>query len=354
MRGRIAPTPEGPTPAEGAGARFSMERRQTDGQRDRTGRIAIAHDWLVGYRGGEAVLDRLVRIVTERHEPAGLYVMFDSRRPVTPAIDAMARVTSRLNRVPLASRRLRRWLLPLYPSAVRSLGRRLADHHRAEPIDLLISTSSAAIKGLVPPGDVPHVCYCHSPARYLWDQQGEYTRGRGLSARLRAIGLGAFGESLREWDRRTVRNVTTFIANSRHTATMIETHFAREARVVHPPVRTEFFTPSGEERQQTWLVVSALEPYKRVDLAIEAATRAGRTLLVVGKGSEMKNLRKHAKRCGRQLARAGLGKGRAKLVKFLGRIDDEQLRSLYRRSSLLLFPQVEDFGIVAAEATAWA
>lgn len=302
-------------------------------------RIALAHDWLVGLRGGEFVLDRIARLIAAHHEPAGLYVMFDDARPLTPAIDALTRTASPLHRWPPAARR---WLLPRYPAAVEWLGGALARDHAREPIDLLISTSSAAIKGLRPPEGVPHLCYCHSPARYLWAQGGEYARG----SLPRRAGLALFGPSLRRWDERTAAGVTKFLANSRHIARRIEAVYSRDAQVVHPPVRTEFFTPDpAEARQGFWLVAGALEPYKRADLAIDAAVACGQRLVIAGDGSEAPRLRAHARRAAR-LA------GRASPVEFVGRVTDEQLRTLYRRARCLVFPQVEDFGITAVEAQA--
>lgn len=294
-------------------------------------RVAIAHDWLCGYRGGEAVLDRIVQVLAREHEIAGLFVMFDDERGLTPAIDALPKHVAMLGRLPLASTRLRRWLLPLYPRAVADLSRRLAREHAGKPIDMLISTSSAAVKGLKPPPGVPHVCYIHSPARYMWSREAEYAGG------LRGLGLGLYREHFKRWDRATAASVTAFIANSTHTAAEVKRCYGREAGVIFPPVRTEFFTPrESPKRESFWLVVSALEPYKRVDAAIAAAKVAGAELFIAGKGSQRAPLE--------QLAGSN--------VRFLGRVSDEALRDLYRRARLLAFPQVEDFGIVAAEALA--
>jgi glycosyltransferase involved in cell wall biosynthesis len=309
--------------------------------------VALAHDWLVGYRGGEAVLERIARVVGERAEISGLYVMFDDGRALSPAVDALrarGRVhVSALNRLPGGAGRLRRWLLPLYPLAVSRLSARLARDHAEHPIDLLISTSSAAIKGLrspAPPG-VPHICYCHSPARYIWSQAEQYSAGAGGSgARLRWLGLRLAGGPFRRWDRRTSANVTRFVANSTHTSRQIFSAYGRDSTVVHPPVRTGFFTPDpGAVRDGSWLIVSALEPYKRIELAIDAAGLAGRRLIIAGKGSHRGALEAHARGAGAD-------------VEFRGRVGDEELRALYRACALLLFPQVEDFGIVAAEALA--
>lgn len=289
-------------------------------------RVALAHDWLVGLRGGEFVLDRLAGLFG----PTDLYVLVNDHRPLTPAIDACRVHTSPLQRFPGASGALRRWYLPLYPWAVTQL--RVAD------CDLLISTNSAVMKSIVAPPGVPHLDYCFSPARYLWEQSSDYARADTgwLRARdlLRRTGLAAAQRPFQRWDRRTAAGVTRFVALSRHTAERIRRCYGREAEVVHPPVRTEFFTPVALPREEFFLVVAALEPYKRTDLAIEAANRLRVPLKVVGTGSQQRALR----------AIAG------PTVEMLGRVDDARLRDLYRRARALVFPQLEDFGIVAVEA----
>ncbi|MDX9912591.1 MAG: glycosyltransferase [Phycisphaerales bacterium] len=298
-------------------------------------RIALAHDWLVSLRGGERVLDDIVRMLRDRHEVTRLYTMFDAGGPISPAIDLLPRTTARLSNMPLARGALRRWMLPLYPRMVADLSRALARDHAHTPIDLLISTSSAAIKGLRPPEGVPHLCYCHTPARYVWSQQQEYARAGSLQS----LGLRAFAPHFRAWDRRTAANVTRFVANSAHTAREIKRCYDRDASVVHPPVQLGAFSPGPPaSRRDFWLVVSALEPYKRVDLAIDAARHRNHPLVIVGTGSMRRPLEQ----------RAGPS------VRFVGRPSDEELRDLYRRARLLLFPQIEDFGIVALEAQACA
>ncbi len=296
-------------------------------------RIALAHDWLCGRRGGEHVLEHIAQIIHDTHAPAGLYVMFDDRQPIGPAVDRIPHHVSRLGSLPGASTRARRWLLPLYPSAVRDLSRQLATHHRDHPIDLLLSTSSAAIKGLKPPPGVPHLCYCHCPARYVWSRMDEYTSAGGLGA----LGLKRLGPRFRRWDRATANNVTHFLANSTYTQSEIKASYGRDATVVHPPAETTFFTPNKAiKREDHWLVVSALEPYKRVDLAIDAANSAGHPLTIVGDGTQ----------------RASLEKRAGTTVTFTGRIDNQQLRDHYQRARLLIYPQIEDFGIIAVEAQA--
>ncbi len=303
-------------------------------------RVALAHDWLCGRRGGEAVLERIATVLRERHEVVAVLTMFDDGSSIGPAVDSLPRIVWPGGRV-AGAQRLRRWLLPLYPEAVRWLSGRLARLHADRPIDLVVSSSSAAIKGLSPPRGVPHVCYCHAPARYVWSVEDEYAVGRSPGDTLRTLGLRAIGPLYRAWDRRSAANVTRFIANSSHTAAEIARCYGREAAVVHPPVRAGFFTPDpGVPREPFWLFAGALEPYKRADLAIEAARWTGARLVIVGGGSMEPSLRAMARR---------LPEG---AVEFAGRVSDERLRDLYRRARLLLFPQVEDFGITAVEAQA--
>jgi glycosyltransferase involved in cell wall biosynthesis len=293
-------------------------------------RIALAHDWLCGLRGGERVLDALARLLLPQAEITAIYTMFDDRRPLTPALDRLPRVVSSVGRPPWGSTRLRRWLLPRYPAAVEELSALLAGAHAHRRIDLLISTSSAAIKGMAAPPGIPHLCYIHSPARYLWSRREDYAGG------LRGLGLSVFGGRLRRWDAAVVPRVTHFVANSGYTAREVARCYGRDAQVVHPPVRTAFFSPppANARRQDVWLLVGALEPYKRADLAVAAANARRHRLVVIGDGSERRRLERMA----------------GPTVTFLGRVDDARLLEAYRAADVLLFPQVEDFGIAAAEA----
>lgn len=301
-----------------------IDRKDTS--RNATGRqprIALAHDWLVGLRGGEFVLDRLAR----QFGPTTLYTLVNDGMPLTPAVDACRVRTSPLQRLPGAAGRLRRWYLPLMPWAVERIS--------VEPCDLLISTSSAVMKSIQPPNGVPHLCYCHSPARYIWEQADDYAVGS--AGGLRRFGLGMLREQFQRWDRRTASRVTRFLANSRHTAARIKRCYGREATVVYPSVRTGFFMPDPNvPREDHLLVVSALEPYKRVDLIIEAAQRTNRPLTIIGDGSQREVLRRMAD----------------DRITFLGRVSDDVLLEQYRRAAVFVFPQVEDFGITAVEAQA--
>lgn len=314
-------------------------------------RIALAHDWLVGYRGGEMVLEALAQLVSREHEVAGVYTMFADDRarerfPTGPhgvrAMWSAGRVrTSLPGRLPGALR-ARRWMLPMYPAAVADLSRQLAADHARDRIDLILSTSSAAIKNLRPPSGVKHVCYCHAPARYLWSQAEEYAAGSG--GLFRKIGLRAFGPALRRYDRNGSARVDAFVANSAFIQSQIREMYRRESTVVHPPVRTEFFVPPAGEAigERCWLYVGALEPYKRADLAIAAAVHAGRRLVVVGSGSQSRAIQ----------AQAATANARGARIEIRSRVDDDELRRAYQSASVLLFPQIEDFGIVSVEAQA--
>lgn len=306
-------------------------------------RVALAHDWLSTWRGGEMVLARIAGLIERETTPGSIYTMFDAGNPTSSPVDHWNRVGSSLGSLPGAIR-LRRMLLPLYPAMVGSLGRRLARDHAREPIDLVVSTSSAAIKGLAAPrradgSRVPHLCYCHSPARYVWSDEvrREYAAGGSVAA----SGLALAAPAFKRWDRRTAGNVTRFLANSTHTAALIREAYGRESTVVFPPVRTGYFAPDADTpRTDRWLIVASLEPYKRVDLAIRAAGLAKKRLTVAGTGS----LRLKLDSVAREHAPG--------LVTFEGRVSDERLRELYRSAAFLLFPQIEDFGIIACEAMA--
>ena len=286
-------------------------------------RIVLAHDWLVGLRGGEFVLDRLARLFG----PTDLYTLVSNGKPLTKAISACDIKTSYLQKLPGAAGPMRRQYLPLMPWVVSRI--------KVDPCDLVISTSSAVMKSIRPPEGTLHLCYCHSPARYIWAQTEQYTTGSG--GMWRKAGLNLIGPAFRRWDKSTADRVTKFLANSQHTAKRIKECFDREAEVVYPPVRTDLFTHDPDIEREDWLlVVAALEPYKRTDIVIRAANKAGIKLKVAGSGSQFDALK----------AQAGAN------VQMLGRVDELELLDLYRRAKALVFPQVEDFGIIAVEAQA--
>jgi glycosyltransferase involved in cell wall biosynthesis len=295
--------------------------------------IALVHDWLTGMRGGEKCLEPLCR-----HFPnAPLYTLFHESGSTAPAIEQRAIKTSFLQRLP-GARRHYRYLLPLMPWAAERL-------RIDEPVRLVLSFSHAVAKSVRAPDGIPHVCYCFTPMRYVWQMREHYfptTAGKPegvFAGRVRGgIGLArsAVLDAIQAWDRETSRRVTHFVACSQTVAERIWQCYGRTSRVIHPPVDTQFYTPAPVKREEFYLCVSALVPYKRIDLAIRACRRLGRRLVVIGRGPEMRKL-------------ADLAGGD---VQLLGWQSNEVIRDYLRRCRALLFPGEEDFGIVPVEAQA--
>jgi glycosyltransferase involved in cell wall biosynthesis len=285
-------------------------------------RVALVHDWLTGMRGGEKVLEELCLLFPD----APLWTLVHVPGSVSRPIEAREIHASVLSRWPGIARSYRRFL-PLFPS--------LVERFDLRGFDLVVSTSHCVAKGAKAPRGALHVSYVHSPMRYVWDRYDDYF-GPGRAGPLTRAAMRALRARLQAWDRRTAARVDRFLANSTFVAERIRRFWGRESAVLPPPVDTDRFHPSGQTRGDEWLVVSALAPYKRVDLAIRAAEAADARLAVVGTGPEAARLR----------ASAGAS------VRFLGWASDDALVSLYSRARGLLFPGVEDFGIVPLEAMA--
>ena len=206
---------------------------------------------------------------------------------------------------------------------------------RTGRVDLVVSLSHCVAKAVRPPPGVPHVCYCFTPMRYAWEGREAYLDGWSDRPVRRAL-AGLLLDRLRAWDRATATRVTHFVAISETVRERIARCYGRESRVIQPPVDTDFYTPDGGPRDDFYLCVSALVPYKRIEHAVTACTRSGRPLVVIGAGPERARLERLA------------GPG----VRFLGWQPDEVIRDHYRRCRALLFPGEEDFGIVPVEALA--
>ena len=285
--------------------------------------VAIVHDWLTGMRGGEKVLEAICEIYPD----APLYTLVRVRGSVAPSIERRRIRTSAARLLPAAGRAYRHYL-PVFPTAV--------EWFDLDQYDLVISSSHCAVKSIVRPGRATHVCYCHSPMRYAWDQFGAYFGpdqvGPVVSRALRPVMA-----RLARWDADTAGRVDRFLANSQYVAGRIRRYYNRGSTIVYPPVDTEYYTP-GTPRADAggFLVVSALVPYKRVDVAIQACRQAGVPLTVVGRGPEERRLR-------------ALG---GPDTRFLGWRSDDEVRDLYRGCAGVLLPGVEDFGMVPVEAQA--
>jgi len=282
-------------------------------------RVALVHDWLTGMRGGE----RCLEVLCELFPDAPLFTLLHVPGTVTPPIERRRIVTSFVQRLPRAATRYR-YYLPAFPAAI---GR-----FDLSGYDLVLSMSHCVAKGVRVPPRALHLCYCFSPMRYVWDMYDDYFgRGRGTVMRLLA---GPLAKRLQSWDRQT-DGVHDFVAISRYIAKRIQRIYDRRAEVIYPPVDVSRFE-IADQTEDYYLIVSALVPYKRIDLAVQAATRLDRPLRIVGTGPEQSRLR----------ALAG------PTVSFMGLRSDDQVATLYARCRALLFPAVEDFGITPLEAAA--
>lgn len=283
-------------------------------------RVALVHEFLYTMRGAERVLDALC----ELYPDADLFSLIYRKGTLNPRIEGRRIRPSFLQWVP-GARLNHRPFLPLYPLAVSELP--------LEGYDLVLSSSYAVAKGARVPPEALHVCYCHTPMRYVWDMVEEYFH---LSRRgaLTRWPLQLMVNRLRAWDVRTAAGVDAFIANSTTVRDRIRRLYGRESTVIHPPADAGFYTPDFGPREDWYLCASAFAPYKRMDLVMEAFRRNGRRLKVVGSGQDEANLRR-------------LAGGN---VEVLGWLPDDRLREMYRRCRALVFAGEEDFGIVPVEA----
>jgi glycosyltransferase involved in cell wall biosynthesis len=282
-------------------------------------------------RGGEKVLEALAELFPE----APIYTLVHRRGSVTPAIESHPIRVSWLGRLPSAARYYRR-LLPLYPSAMAAM--------RLPAADLVLSSSHAAAKAVRKPAGATHVVYCHTPMRYLWDLYPDYFGPGRAGLATRAV-MHWVKEPLRHWDVATARGVDHWLANSANVRERIRRLYGRESTVLHPFVDLTRFTPASPEvgergwSSRRWLVVSALVPYKRIELAIAAAARSKQGLDIVGTGPEAARLRRIAAESGAD-------------VRFRGWLDEAALAQAYREAAVCLLPGEEDFGIAPLEAMA--
>lgn len=284
-------------------------------------KIALVHDWLTGMRGGEKVLE----VLCELYPRAPLFTLLHNKGSVSPVIENRDIHSSFIDRLPFKANRYRNYL-PFFPRAIESFD--FSDY------DLILSTSHAVAKGALPAPGALHICYCHTPMRYVWELYDQYF-GPGRASLLTRSAMSYLAPRLRKWDVAASSRVNAFIANSRNVADRILQYYHASADVMYPPVNVDQFSVS-EDDDGYYLIVSALVPYKRVDLAIETFRQTRERLLVVGTGPEFTRLQ--------SLASAN--------IEFLGWQSDTELARLYARSRALIFPGIEDFGIVPLEAMA--
>ncbi len=281
--------------------------------------VALVHDWLNGMRGGERVLEQFCALFPN----ADIHTLLFEPENVSEDFLYRNVKESRFARLPSARTHYRHYL-PVMPS--------FAEAFPTRDYDLVISTSHCVAKGAPKPRQGLHLSYIFSPMRYVWDHFEDYLGG----AWWKDTGLRAVRGRLQRWDRRTAQNVDAFAADSLHIARKITQFWGRHAVPIHPSVNLEKFKPSGKPPGDYFLVVAALVPYKRIDRAIEAAEEAGVPLVVVGSGPEEERLQENA----------------TGDVRFIGRVDDEELTGWYQDARALLYPATEDFGITALESMA--
>lgn len=286
-------------------------------------RAAIVHEWLVTYAGSERVVEQMLQLYPE----ADLFSLVDfletdrrgfiQNKPVT---------TSFLQKLPFANPHFRNYL-PLMPLAIEQFD--LSDY------DLIFSSNHAVAKGVTTRADQLHICYVHTPIRYAWDLQQQYLQGAKLNRGLKSAMTQLVLHYLRLWDVASANRVDHFIANSRYVARRIQKTYRRPAKVIYPPVEIDRFTPN-QEREEFYFVLSRFVPYKRVDLIVEAFTRLGLPLIVVGSGSDRDRLKKMA----------GLN------IAILDHQPEATVVDLMQRCKAFVFAAAEDFGIALVEAQA--
>lgn len=281
------------------------------------GKVAIVHDWLTGLRGGEKCLLAFLRIYPQ----ADIYTLLHVPGSTTKEIDERVVATSFLQKLP-GIQKYYRLMLPFYPKAIRDF--------KLEGYDLVISLSHAAAKNVsIPPG-TKHICYCFTPMRYIWDQAQAYFGKATFLVR-------PLIKKLRIWDRAASEQVNHFISISRFVSARIRCYYGRKATVIYPPVETHWIKPiEAYTPGQAFLYAGALVPYKKVDVVVEAFNQLGLELWIAGKGPEESKLKSKAK----------------SNIKFFGPVSDEKLAEMYANCRALLFPAIEDFGMIPIECLA--
>lgn len=276
-------------------------------------KVALVHDWLNGMRGGEKILE----ILTEIFPDADIYTLIYEPAKISHIINKLSVYISFIQNLPLA-KRYYRYYLPIFPFAIQRF--------KLENYDLVISTSHCVAKGVNVPKEKLHICYCLTPMRYVWDFGKEYFNAKRFF-------IKPILSYLKYWDKETSKRPQFYFSISQNVAKRIEKYYNRESIVIYPPVDTNYFIPQ-DINEDYYLIVSALVPYKRIDISIEAFNRLGLPLRIIGVGTEYKKLKEKAKQN----------------IKFLGWQEDSVVSDHYARCKALIFPGIEDFGITILEA----
>ena len=284
-------------------------------------KTAIVHYWLVNMRGGEKVIEALLEMFPQ----ADIFTHVYNPKAFSAPIKDRRVFTSRINRLPLA-KKFYQLYMPLMPKALMDFD--------LQNYDLVISSESGPAKGVVPNPSAFHICYCHSPMRYLWDMYHEYFKGTNTIVR---FFMKRLIPELRNWDISSANLVDCFVTNSSYVAKRVKRYYNRESVIVHPPVNIEKFLTQKRNPKDYYLFFGQLTGYKRADLAINACIKSGRKLIVAGSGAKKKDIKKYEK---------------TGFVTFKGKVSDNDACGLFAGARALLFPGIEDFGIIPVEANA--
>ena len=283
-------------------------------------KVALVHYWLVTMRGGEKVLETLCKMFPE----ADIYTNVYNPDSVSDIIRSHKVYTTKINKFPMA-RKLYQKYMPFMPKALMELD--------LTGYDLIISSESGPAKGVCPAPDAFHICYCHTPMRYLWDMYHEYFK---KSNPIVKFFMKKMIPGLRFWDISSSNLVDYFVANSHYVASRINRYYKRNAEVVYPPCAIEKYIDNPRNPEDFYLFFGQLVGYKRADLAIEACIKSGRKIVVIGDGKSKKAA---------EYTKSGL-------VTFTGRVSDQAIADYLSKAKALLFPGIEDFGIIPVEANA--
>ena len=281
-------------------------------------KVAIVHYWLVTMRGGEKVVEELCRLFPE----ADIYTNVYNPDKISDTIKSHKIYTTKINGWPMAKKMYQKYM-PFMPNALMELD--------LTGYDLIISSESGPAKGVCPAPGAFHICYCHTPMRYLWDMYHEYFR---KSNPLVKFFMKKMIPGLRQWDVMSSNLVDHFVANSSFVAARIKRYYNRDAEVIFPPCDIKRYESVVRAPEDFYLFFGQLVGYKRADLAIEACIKSGRKIVVIGDGKS-KEAKKYAK---------------SGLVTFTGRVSDEKICEYFAKAKALLFPGIEDFGIIPVEA----
>ena len=285
-------------------------------------KVAIIHYWFITKRGGEKVVESLLKL----YPNADIYTLFYDEKIYGDSLKNYKIYTSILN-TPLL-RKYYQKIFPLYPTGIRSLKLK-------EQYDLIISSESGPAKGIQINNNAKHVCYIHSPMRYCWGYTEEYLKS--MNPLIRPI-ANYFFMQLKKWDKSTIDNVDYYISNSKNVAKRVEKYYNRRAKVIYPPIDSNLFIEPLERNKKThFLSFGALTPYKKIDLLVDCFNKNGKKLIIIGNGSEKEKLKKRAKQN----------------IEFKGFLKEYELKNYIQNSKALLFPGEEDFGMIPLEVMSY-